>query len=175
MTHLTTDRLELHPGSLARSEAELEGNEALAAALQARVIDWPPPLNDRGSQEWMRDWFASHPQSAEWGQWYIVLKGGDGASSGRVAIGNGGFKGEPDEEGRVEIGYSILEPYQGKGYCTEAMRALVEHAARDPRVRRVIAETLPELTASIRVMEKLGMEPIEGASEEGVLRYALVL
>jgi RimJ/RimL family protein N-acetyltransferase len=36
------------------------------------------------------------------------------------------------------------------------VRALVDHAFAMPAVRRVTAETLPELTASIGVLEKCG-------------------
>jgi len=74
----------------------------------------------------------------------------------------------------VEIGYSIVEAFQGKGLGTEAVRALVDHAFRNPAVTRVIAETFPDLTPSIRVLEKNGFVRIEeGGSEPGVIRFEL--
>ncbi|MFI0812590.1 GNAT family N-acetyltransferase [Streptomyces echinatus] len=39
-------------------------------------------------------------------------------------VGGIGFHGVPDEEGRVEIGYDLVEGARGNGYATEALRAL---------------------------------------------------
>ena len=81
-------------------------------------------------------------------------------------------KGEPTDDGTVEIGYSIVEAYQGRGIGTEIVAALVAHAFGDARVTRVIAETFPELVASIRVLEKNGFRRIEEAgAEPGVIRF----
>jgi RimJ/RimL family protein N-acetyltransferase len=46
---------------------------------------------------------------------------------------------------------------RGRGYATAALRALLAHLLADPRVRRVVAGTLEDHTASRRVMEKTGM------------------
>ena len=57
----------------------------------------------------------------------------------------------------AQLGYSIVEPCWGRGYATDALRALVAHLRRDPRVRRIAAQTLAGHGASRRVMEKAGM------------------
>ena len=41
-----------------------------------------------------------------------------------AVLGNCGFKGPPTADGVVEIAYGIAPYYQGKGYATEAARAL---------------------------------------------------
>ena len=46
----------------------------------------------------------------------------------KVLIGLGGFKGEANESGMVEIGYAIVPAYRGRGLATEAARGLVDHA-----------------------------------------------
>ena len=69
------------------------------------------------------------------------------------AIGNGGFKGRPDADGSVEVGYSVMENYQRNGFAPEAVEALVDWAFGYREVQRVIAQTLPELRPSIRVLE----------------------
>jgi ribosomal-protein-alanine N-acetyltransferase len=56
-----------------------------------------------------------------------------------------------------EIGWAIGRPHQGRGYATEAARALVAYAFETLRCHRVIATCQPENPASWRVMEKLGM------------------
>ena len=110
-----------------------------------------------------------------WGLWYMLLRAETGNGDGLLAIGNGGFKGLPDDERTVEIGYSVLEDYQRRGLAPEAVKAWIEWAAKYGAVQRVIAHTLTDLTPSIRVMEKCGFEgPFDGP-EDGVIRYDLVL
>lgn len=60
---------------------------------------------------------------------------------------------------------------QGRGYATEATRGLIDRAFLDPRVERVVATTLPDRVPSIRVVEKLGFERAEAASEPGTIQF----
>lgn len=92
----------------------------------------------------------------------------------RVLIGVDGFKGAPNENGDVEIGYSILEEYQRQGFGSEAVAALTDWASAQG-VQNVIAETLPELISSIRVHEKNGFALVDEGAEEGVIRYRKAL
>lgn len=75
-----------------------------------------------------------------------------------AVIGHAGFKGPPDEDGMVEIGYGIVPGYQGRGYATEAAAAVVAFAFGTGRVRLVRAHTLPTPNASTRVLAKCGFE-----------------
>ena len=63
-------------------------------------------------------------------------------SSGNI-VGFCSFKGPPTD-GVVEIAYGIAPEEQGKGYATEAARALVEFARTFPEVRVIRAHTLPD-------------------------------
>lgn len=84
--------------------------------------------------------------------WLIVVK------DGSYGAGLAGFKGLPDEEGKVEIGYGIDPAYGNTGYTTEAVRGLIRWAFQDPRCRTVIAPGTKKInTPSIRVLEKAGM------------------
>lgn len=74
----------------------------------------------------------------------------------QVTIGLCGFAGPPDDDGAVEIAYSIAPAYQGKGLATEAAGALIEFALKDPRVKKICAHTLADANASTRVLEKCG-------------------
>ena len=88
-------------------------------------------------------------------------------------MGNGGFKGRPNAEGVVETGYSVLAEYHRQGYGSEAIAGLVGWAFSHPAVTAVIAETLPSLPASMRLLEKLGFTLTGSGSEEGSIRYTL--
>ncbi len=71
----------------------------------------------------------------------------------------------------MEIGYFVIPTYQRRGLATEAVEGMLQRAFASPEVRRVIAETLPELAPSIRVLEKSGFSLIGEGSEPGVVRY----
>jgi RimJ/RimL family protein N-acetyltransferase len=60
------------------------------------------------------------------------------------------------EHKTVEVGFSFDPLHQGKGYATEAARALVDWAFSQG-LHRVIGRLEPRNTASARVLEKLGM------------------
>ena len=80
-----------------------------------------------------------------------------------VLIGTCGFSGPPDPDGVAEIAYGIAPAYQGRGYATEAARALIEFATKDPRVETIRAHTLTETNASTRVLQKCGLKKIGDA------------
>lgn len=56
-----------------------------------------------------------------------------------------------------EVGWAIHSAHWGKGYATEAARALIHFAFTELQVHRVVAFCNAHNTASVRVMEKLGM------------------
>ena len=79
----------------------------------------------------------------------FVVRKGDGVVVGEIGYSLG--------ESTARLGYSIVEACQGRGYATDALRALVAALRADPRVERISAQTLVEHAASRRVMEKAGM------------------
>lgn len=65
---------------------------------------------------------------------------------------------------RVETGYVLARAHWGKGYMTEALRAVIEACFQNPGIYRFEACCHVQNQASWRVMEKAGMK------YEGVLR-----
>jgi len=57
----------------------------------------------------------------------------------------------------AELGYWVGKPYWGRGYCTEAARAVLHFAFTELRLNRVHAHHLTHNPASGRVMQKIGM------------------
>ena len=168
---IVTDRLELVPATPETTRAALAGSSALAASLRASVpATWPPEYLDAPSLEYTLLRLAEGPENAGWWLHFIVLKGDDGS---RTLIGSGGYKGPPSNDGTVEVGYGIVSDRRRRGYASEATRGLLAHAFAWPRVRRAIAETLPELAPSIGVLEKCGFRLIGKGSEPGVIRFEL--
>lgn len=82
--------------------------------------------------------------------WTVVLK------EKNTMVGDLCFKGKPNEKGEIEIGYGTYESFQGKGYMTEAIGAIVKWAFSQQGVLSIIAETEKNNPASHRILEKNG-------------------
>ncbi len=169
---LLTERLELVACTRSLATMEVGNPGSFSRALNADVpAGWPPPLNDEASRKWALDFLTLHPEAAGWSTWYFLLRN-DGSGK-RTLIANGGFKGAPLADGTVEIGYSVMEHFQGNGYATEAVTRLLTWAFEHPEVTRVIAETYPHISNSIRVLEKCGFHYIGEGSQALVIRFEL--
>jgi RimJ/RimL family protein N-acetyltransferase len=64
------------------------------------------------------------------------------------------FKGPPDANGEIEIGYGTYEQFRGKGYMTEAVGAIIEWAKQQPNVKAIAASTDKTNVASYTVLQK---------------------
>ena len=142
---IETKRLKIYP-------AAQEQMEAFAAAeTDAELKKAYKEMLDgclKNTDQW--EWYA---------MWMIELRDG-------THIGDLCFKGL-GENGVVEIGYGILEEYQGQGYAAEAIGEAANWALQQPFVSRVEAETAPDNRASQRVLEKCGFLPTGTVGEEG--------
>lgn len=94
--------------------------------------------------------FAEHGSPGETGGWLVTLRN-DG-----TVIGDCGWHGGADESGTAEIGYGLAAPYRGQRYGVEAVAGMVDWSLRQPRVRRLVAETLADNLPSRRILERLG-------------------
>jgi [ribosomal protein S5]-alanine N-acetyltransferase len=79
-------------------------------------------------------------------------------------IGALGFLQWPNPDQRAELGYVANRNVWGKGYVTEAAKALCDFAFKKMNVNRIEAGTIVGHVASQRVLEKCGFK------FEGVLR-----
>ena len=83
-----------------------------------------------------------------------------------VLIGGCRLNKTSDIEGHV--GYKFARSHWGKGYATEAAKALVDYGFNVLKLHRVYATVHPENGASIRVLEMVGMMR-EGRLRENML------
>ncbi len=74
-------------------------------------------------------------------------------------VGSCAFKSAP-EHGRVEIAYFTFPEFEGRGVATQMTRQLVEMALGIDRNLEIAAQTLPEINAATKVLEKHGFELI---------------
>jgi RimJ/RimL family protein N-acetyltransferase len=75
-----------------------------------------------------------------------------------------------DQGYQGELGYWIGVPYWGKGYCTEAGRAVLAFAFQDLNLQRIHARAFKRNPASARVLQKLGLT-YEGTRRQHVLKW----
>ena len=90
-----------------------------------------------------------------WVQFTVEERGG-----GRI-VGDVGLSVADGEPGVIKVGYTIDPAFQGLGYATEAIRALVEYAFETLGAEVVRAHASAENAPSIRVAEKVGMRLVE--------------
>lgn len=171
---MRTERLILVATTLDHAKAELESLEEFSSALNVEVpADWPPGEYDRKAQEFFRDRLEVGGQAvAGWYSWYAILPASPGNRA--TVIGAGGYLGPPDGAGEVEIGYSLVPAWQGQGYATELVDALVTRALDDERVRRIIAHAAPDNNPSCAVLERAGFHCAASEPGPGGLLYELV-
>lgn len=135
-------------------ESAIEGNIELSEQIKALVPnDWTKfgeralafSLEKIKSSETEKDWWSYLP----------ILK-----SENRL-IGLCGYKGSPDENGMVEIGYEIKNDYHNKGFATEIANALIEDAFKNEKITYILAHTLGQDNASTKVLKKCGFEKVQ--------------
>lgn len=150
MFYLSSNRLSFHPFVL----ADLDYLHALWVAPEMRRYLWDNEIIPRELAEEIivssSTSFAEHG----FGFWKLVRK-----DSGRPVgfCGLRSFENEVVGTGEVEILYGITAAEWGQGLAVEAARTVLHYAFAERSLLRVYAGADAPNTASIRVMERLGM------------------
>ncbi|MEU4449080.1 GNAT family N-acetyltransferase [Actinosynnema sp. NPDC050801] len=157
LSDLTTDRLVLRPWTAA---------EVAAVVAGARLPHWAEDFPAEGDQ-FIAGLFAEHSAwLGGYGHRLIVER------DGGLVVGSIGLF-WPPHDGVLEIGYGVVASRRGRGYASEATRALTDFAFTSPDVRAVRADVELSNPASVRVLEKAGFTRSGGEPEEGVVRYGV--
>lgn len=152
---IETQRLTLHPLTTEQLEQAKKSPVPVARAFGASCahVGFWESIAKRRIYTAKQEVIAVYPNAFLLSTtWFLVDK-----ESMRV-VGEAGFKGPPDRDDAVEIGYSMREYDRNRGYMTEAVGALVRFAFSQTKlyVKSVTAFTLPENIASHRVLMKNG-------------------
>ena len=141
-----TERLLLRPGWSQDAPALFDaiGDERILRNLA--TAPWPYRPEDAEA------WLATERKACE--SALLVFRCTDAAPE---LIGAVGFGRHPT--GETELGYWIARRHWGRGYATEAGRALVATARYGLRLQRLVAGHFLDNPASGRVLEKLGFRP----------------
>lgn len=98
------------------------------------------------------EWIKSAMANEEEWLWVFVLKG-----ENRI-IGSGSIGPSALMQGFWGIGYNLHYDYWHRGYCTEAMKAIVDFAHRELGINKICSEHAVDNPRSGKVMEKCGMK-----------------
>ncbi len=102
-----------------------------------------------------------------YGLWGVFLKE-TGKLIGRCGLQNITWNSKEE----VELGYLIDEDYQGLGYATEAVKAILDLAFREHSIEKIISFIEPNNKKSIHIAEKVSMKR-EGTCMKDDRRYYL--
>jgi RimJ/RimL family protein N-acetyltransferase len=150
---LLTPRMRLIPATTELVRAEIADRPVFATLLDATIpVNWPPEML-ADALPWFLQQLEADPGRVGWMGWYAVLS--EDSPDAPILVASGGFLGPP-QAGTVEVGYSVLPQFQGQGFATEMVAALVDWALAQPGVERVIAEVLPSNTPSVRLLRRIG-------------------
>lgn len=143
-----TERLVLRPfaSSDAADVFRLAGDRAIADTTAAIPHPYEP---------WMADeWIVGHDEERVRGvnlTWAVTLREG-GDLVGAVSLMNVDRK-----TGLAELGYWVGKPFWGRGFCSEAARAVVTHGFDVINLERIHAHHMSRNPPSGAVLEKIGM------------------
>jgi RimJ/RimL family protein N-acetyltransferase len=91
------------------------------------------------------------PSIRRWLGRSMILEDG----SGPRVVGTIGFHGPPDDQGRLEIGYSVDPAFRRRGFASEGIRAMFDWAA-EHGIHRFIASISPTNERSLRLAAGFG-------------------
>lgn len=158
---LTTEHLVLRPYTLADAPElqRLIGDRDVASTL----MNVPHPYKDGMAEEWIgqRQEYYEKGESIQ----FAISPRHEG-----FFIGGIGLSSIDQQAQRAELGYWIGKPYWGKGYGTEAARAVVRYGFETLGLNRIHARHLGRNPASGRIMQKIGMKH-EGCQRQHIKKW----
>ena len=152
----------------------LRGERCVLRPYRGDDASWLPSLaNDIDVSRWMTASFPYPYTQHDADAWVAMGTAEDPTQNfvieaGGVPVGGIGLRPQSGEGyGVAECGYWIGRPYWGRGFATEALRALVAYAFESRGLRRLEAFVFAPNQPSARTLEKCGFV------REGILRLAV--
>jgi len=114
----------------------------------------PPFASLEDARRFLKDY--DQYEKYGYGRWAVLIKG---QSQGGPPAWAGwcGLKYIPELD-ETDIGFRFFRRYWGRGYATESARACLEYGFGQLGLKQVVGRVMKDNKASIRVLEKIGME-----------------
>lgn len=155
---IETERLLLRPFVLEDAEAMYQ---IMSDPEVGRYLPDTPPATVEASREILRAYPIADYAEHGFGRWACVLR-----ETGEV-IGFCGLK-RLMPSGEVDVGYRLARRTWGRGLATEGARASLAYGFDVLSLPEIIGMVMPANGASMRVLEKLGLERTGTVEDDGV-------
>lgn len=109
------------------------------------------PLTDMEGAEQIIDMYLKS-NAVSLSRWIITRK------SDQVNMGTCGFHCWDSSEGVLDVGYDLQQQYWGKGYMQEALKAIINVALIELKIKKINAHIYIENDNSIKLVERLGFK-----------------
>ncbi|WP_017475553.1 GNAT family N-acetyltransferase [Pseudomonas sp. PAMC 26793] len=150
---ITTQRLMLRPPTVDDAASVF----AIYGDPETNRYNPAGPLTDLDQVKAVLDRWLEHWAEHGFGQWAIVTQ-----ETPQRVIGFGGITlYHYNEVERINLGYRFAVSAWGQGYATELARAALQFGFVELDQPQVYGVVRPAHTASIKVLEKIGMRPID--------------
>ena len=146
MPTLETDRLILR--RLTKNDAE-DMYEYSSDPEVPRYLTWTPHEDIYYTRKYIK-YIISQYKTGEYSDWAITLR-----SNGKM-IGTCGFTSVDLSNSRAEIGYVLHGGYRGRGYASEAVKAVLEYSFNILELNRIEARVMEGNTPSEKLLNTLG-------------------
>jgi [ribosomal protein S5]-alanine N-acetyltransferase len=164
--HIETERLYLHPLTYEQLKLYLKNDGSLEEELE---VEWHPrqihPDLKDALENTLLPSVADNVNYHFFTLWTLISK------EHNCLVGDLCFKGEPCENGSVEIGYGIDPAFARRGFITEAVEVMCLWALSQKYIRSVRAETDRENIASQKVLQKNGF--VYMGEQNGLMQWKL--
>ena len=153
---ITTERLILRQPT--DQDAELIFEQYAGDLDVTKYLSWQPHKSMAQTNEYLERCITAWQEKSAFP--FVLIRRNDARLIGMVEIRIDNFK--------ADLGYVLAKSLWGKGYMSEAVKALVDWSLKQTEIHRVWAVCDTENVASARVLEKVGMK------REGILKKWLV-
>ena len=115
----------------------------------------PTPIDDRTQVKCLVQSLIEARMAVDRKHYFLVVEGRH--SGEQIGTVNVKITSDCTQEKIGILGYTVLSDFWGKGYATEASRALIIYLFNEIRIHRVEASCIPDNHSSERVLKKIGM------------------
>ncbi len=115
-----------------------------------------PFENEEAALEFLKNYREYH--NHRMGRWAVIRK------SDQEWLGWCGLKYIPSLD-QVDLGYRFFRKFWGSGYATETALASIDYGFNQLHLKRIVGRAAVDNVASIRVLEKCGMNFLKHAVE----------
>lgn len=148
---IVTNRLTVMPMTYSMVSAILSGNLSELEKIGVHLDEKWPLQDTYDILNFVKEQMDKNDNISGFDVWMVVK------NEDMTVIGDAGFKGEPNEEGEVEIGFGLIEEEHRKGYGYEVASALIKWASQQEQVKVIKADCLIGNMGSMKILEKCGM------------------